>query len=1428
MDPGGYVYVTLDRKPDPPSLVYPTSGVTFPRGTNITLDWNSSARATEYAVRLGGVSHPTITVSAGAATELNIGPVDPDAYSWQVQARNQYGATWSDIWNFTIRENIPAAPSILTVTAVSQTQINVTWRDNSNNEDGFYIYRYRDRETPAVIASVPANAVGYANVGLPCGTDYWYYVSAYNEAGENPSGSRRTATYPCTPELTLPTNGSTIDDSTPSFAWNQAGYFHEQYQIQVDDFPSFISPVISQTISTQGYTAASPLSDGTWYWRVRTYGWSNWSPWSSTWQFTISTAVSAQVEYVSRHIVQPGQVFSPTISVRVNSGYLDPVRGDDLRHTDGNTFGASTPQPIRYYVPSGSTYVFDTNNDPSFAMTAPSTEGLYTSIWRVWANGSYASGDAAIHLTVDGTPPDVRITSPTDGGALNANSIAIEVSASDARSGMNLIQFFLGYDDGTGWNWHVLGWDTDGSDGWSMTWNAITVTDQFVRYQVYGWDNAWNGTWHWVDSALDRTAPSSAVNPLNPTQSSTSFVVTWSGSDNLSGITSYDVQYRDGAGGIWTDWITGTTLTSAIFNGQHSRTYFFRSRALDRAGNQEPYPTGDGDTYTTINSPESVPYFYSVESGAGEWTATGFWHQVDVNSSPYPQARSLPRSWWYGRDATGNYDNGAANAGALTSPFVHIPTGGYYLRFWSWYETETHGGAWDTRRVQISANGGPFADVLQLAGDPMREWIPSPVIDLSPYAGSVIQFRLVFDTVDGLYNDYRGWYVDDFSITATPPMTCSNANEPNNWSGAATSIAYGGSIDAQICPQGDLDYYRFSGAADDRIVVDIDATVNGSLLDSYVFLLDSDGNAVLAQNDDEPTSLDSKLGYQLPHNGTYYVKVRAWAHPLVGGSDYFYTIRLLKDDTNPSVDFTSPADDAWLPSGPITVTVSAIDTGSGVRNVDFFWHSADWSGSDWIWLGSDLDGRDGWSITFDGGGLVEQRGAALFAWVCDWASNCAGDGAWNLGVDRTPPAASISVSPMYGDAPFRDFHVWWDGSDNLSGIARYDVQVRNGVSGAWLELLTDTPDTYYRFVGENGHTYYFRVRARDFAGNQSAYTTGDTQRTVEICPAAADAYERDNTYSSARSIEINSVWQTHNIHAQYDRDWARFTAFPGITYTIVTTNTGRHADTVVYLYEGDGTTLIASNDDDPENWPASRLQWQATTGGPYYIRVEHWDPYAYGCTTQYGLAVTASPSKPIHNVFLPVVMRNERAAQVVYSTDFEGTVGPEWSHTSTETTPVGARRFLGRFGNDTVNLTLAGLPSHTDVTVSFDLYLIDSWDGSGTDSSGNIVTTHGPDVWDLSVVGGPTLLHTTFSNLDEYDWWQAYPGAYPGANNPPLTGAAEVDTLGYTYYGNSVYRLRFTFPHSASSLELTFSASGLYGLFDESWGIDNVEVRVTE
>jgi len=635
----------------------------------------------------------------------------------------------------------------------------------------------------------------------------------------------------------------------------------------------------------------------------------------------------------------------------------------------------------------------------------------------------------------------------------------------------------------------------------------------------------------------------------------------------------------------------------------------------------------------------TAPYSDTMENDTNDWTATGLWHLVNQNS-PYPASHSGMQSRWYGQDSTGNYDTGAANSGDLTSRSIYIPSTGYYLRFWYQYETETQGPDWDQRWVQISVDGGSFNNVLQLYDDPKNWWLQSPAIDLSGYAGHTIQVRFYFDTIGSILNAYRGWYIDDVSISSSPPPNCADTHEPNNVASQATAIAYGQTLSGYICPGSDYDWYAFTGTAGDKVIVDIDAKASGSSLDPYIFLVDGDGTSVLAENDDEiPYEVqDSKLGYQLSHNGIHYIKVRAWDHPAAGGTDYFYNIRLFTDTVAPAAAITSPASDSYLNPTMVMITVSANDSGSGINHIEFWWHDADWQNSNWVWLGADYDGRDNWSWNFDTSSLPEQRGGAFYIWASDWIGNGTSAGAWNLGIDRTPPEASVRTSALYGDAPFRDFFAWWGGRDNLSGIASYDVQYRDGATGNWINWLTGTANTYYRFVGQNGHTYYFRARACDQAGNLGDYTDGSASYTIQICPTSPDAYEVDNLHASAKWIDTNGISQTHTIHTEGDQDWVRFFAVGGAAYTLMTANVGGHADTVLYLYGADGSTLIAYNDDYPLMGYASRIDWRPTASGVYYAMVKHWDVYANGCTTNYELSIASDAA--VYRAYLPLTLRD--------------------------------------------------------------------------------------------------------------------------------------------------------------------------------------------
>jgi uncharacterized repeat protein (TIGR01451 family) len=91
------------------------------------------------------------------------------------------------------------------------------------------------------------------------------------------------------------------------------------------------------------------------------------------------------------------------------------------------------------------------------------------------------------------------------------------------------------------------------------------------------------------------------------------------------------------------------------------------------------------------------------------------------------------------------------------------------------------------------------------------------------------------------------------------------------------------------------------------------------------------------------------------------------------------------------------------------------------------------------------------------------------------------------------------------------FTVSWTGQDSWTGIAAYDVQVRDGYEGAWTGWLSGTVAPAAVWSGAHGHTWFFRARACDGAGNWGTFTDeewGQAFTTVLTEPAAVLATSR--------------------------------------------------------------------------------------------------------------------------------------------------------------------------------------------------------------------------------------------------------------------------------------------------------------------------------
>ena len=114
--------------------------------------------------------------------------------------------------------------------------------------------------------------------------------------------------------------------------------------------------------------------------------------------------------------------------------------------------------------------------------------------------------------------------------------------------------------------------------------------------------------------------------------------------------------------------------------------------------------------------------------------------------------------------------------------------------------------------------------------------------------------------------------------------------------------------------------------------------------------------------------------------------------------------------------------------------------------------------------------------------------------VGNWAATAVLAGPYYI--DTIKPTSSAS-SPAHVDNT--SFVVNWSGDDADSGIASYDIQVRDKtLGGAWADWKIAQTSLGEWYTGQGGHIYEFRSRARDHVGNLEAYPSyADSTTDVE-------------------------------------------------------------------------------------------------------------------------------------------------------------------------------------------------------------------------------------------------------------------------------------------------------------------------------------------
>jgi Leucine-rich repeat (LRR) protein len=160
--------------------------------TQINLSWtDNSSDETGFKVERDGSLIQTV-----AANVINYNDTDlicGTTYNYSVTATNAIGDSTAIIVSATTTDCTPTAPTDINATVVSQTQINLSWTDNSSDETGFKV----ERPAGTLISTAAADAISYSDTDLICGTTYNYSVTATNAIADSTAITTSATTTAC-------------------------------------------------------------------------------------------------------------------------------------------------------------------------------------------------------------------------------------------------------------------------------------------------------------------------------------------------------------------------------------------------------------------------------------------------------------------------------------------------------------------------------------------------------------------------------------------------------------------------------------------------------------------------------------------------------------------------------------------------------------------------------------------------------------------------------------------------------------------------------------------------------------------------------------------------------------------------------------------------------------------------------------------------------------------------------------------------------------------------------------------------------------------------------------------------------------------------------------------------------------------------------
>lgn len=270
----------------------PTNLVATPYSTTqSSLSWTAPSSNGGYPItgyrieyRVGGGTYNDLTPNTGnsATTYSHTGLTAGQIYVYRVYAITSFGASANPSVETLLKmpssANPPSAPTLLSATAISPTQVNLSWNAPSNT--GFQItgYKIDVKKSSASYTTLVANTgnttTTYHHTALVTGTTYSYKVYAINSIGPSPASPEASATPTASSTSAVPSSPTGLSATPASgtqinLSWsapsNNGGSAITGYKIEYKVGSAAYSVLVANTGNTATNYSHTLLTTGQTY-----------------------------------------------------------------------------------------------------------------------------------------------------------------------------------------------------------------------------------------------------------------------------------------------------------------------------------------------------------------------------------------------------------------------------------------------------------------------------------------------------------------------------------------------------------------------------------------------------------------------------------------------------------------------------------------------------------------------------------------------------------------------------------------------------------------------------------------------------------------------------------------------------------------------------------------------------------------------------------------------------------------------------------------------------------------------------------------------------------------------------------------------------------------------------------------------------------